>query len=165
MSIRHIASTVLILAATWIPQQVQAAAAAASSSSHAGWGPRIGVSTDPDQLVVGGQLVFPDFASHVAAMPSVELGFLDHETTVALNGDFAYHFEVNSSAWKPYAGAGIALVIAQPENGDSSTDAGMNLILGTDVPTRTGNKFFGEFRIGVGDISSLKFIVGWNFPM
>jgi hypothetical protein len=147
MSIRHIASTVLILAATWIPQQVQAAAAAASSSSHAGWGPRIGVSP------------------HLAAMPSVELGFLDHETTVALNGDFAYHFEVNSSAWKPYAGAGIALVISQPENGDSSTDAGMNLILGTDVPTRTGNKFFGEFRIGVGDISSLKFIVGWNFPM
>lgn len=160
---RKIAYVALILAAVLIPRQLHAAAAA--GSSQAAFGPRIGISTSPDQLVVGGQLVFPEFAPHVAAMPNVELGFLDNETTIALNGDLAYHFVVKSSTWKPYAGAGIALVITQPENGDSFTDAGMNLILGTDVPTRTGNKFFGEFRIGIGDISSLKVIAGWNFPM
>ena len=163
MSIRHFARAALILAAALIPQQLHAAESA--GSSHAMFGPRIGISTDPDQLVVGGQLVFPDFAPRLSAVPSVELGFLDHETTVAINGDFMYHFVVKSSQWKPYAGAGAALVITQPENGDSSTDAGMNLIIGADVPTRTGNKFFGEFRIGIGDISSLKIIAGWNFPM
>jgi hypothetical protein len=168
MSIRPLARTALLFAAAVLFAPTAHAAektAAASSSSHAGFGPRIGISSSPDQLIVGGQLVFPDFAPQLSAVPSVELGFLDNETTVAINGDFLYHFVVKSSTWKPYAGAGAALVVSQPENGDSSTDAGMNLILGADVPTRTGNKFFGEFRIGVGDISSLKIIVGWNFPM
>ena len=165
MSIRHFGRAALLVSAAALLAPNARAAAQAASSSHAAFGPRIGISSSPDQLVVGGQLVFPDFAPQLSAVPSVELGFLDHETTVAINGDFMYHFVVRSSTWKPYVGAGAALVVTQPENGDSSTDAGMNLIIGADVPTRTGNKFFGEFRIGVGDIASLKIIAGWNFPM
>ncbi|MGH7742446.1 MAG: hypothetical protein ACRENS_10535 [Candidatus Eiseniibacteriota bacterium] len=145
-------------------------ASAGTSSSHAAFGPRIGISSSPDQFVVGGQLMFPDFAPQLAAVPSVELGFLDHVTTIAINGDFVYHFKIQNSQWVPYAGAGAALVVTQYDsdkypNTDSSTDAGMNLILGAEVPTRTGNKFFGEFRIGVGSIPSLKLIAGWNFPL
>jgi len=167
MFIRHFGRAALLFAAAvlFAPTAHAAEKTTAVSSSQAGFGPRIGISSSPDQLIVGGQLVFPDFAPQLSAVPSVELGFLDHVTTIAINGDFMYHFVVRSSSWKPYAGAGAALVISQPEDGDSSTDAGMNLIIGADVPTRTGNKFFGEFRIGVGDISSLKIIAGWNFPM
>jgi hypothetical protein len=168
MSIRHFARAALLFAAAVLFAPAAHAAEKATAdtySSHAAFGPRIGISSSPDQLVVGGQLVFPDFAPQLSAVPSVELGFLDNETTVAINGDLIYHFVVRSSTWKPYAGAGAALEVSQPENGDSSTDAGMNLIVGADVPTRTGNRFFGEFRIGVGDISSLKIMVGWNFPM
>lgn len=167
MFIRRFGRIWLLLAASALFAAPARAAepAAASSSSHAAWGPRIGISSSPDQFVVGGQLVFPDFAPQLSAVPSVELGFLDNETTVAINGDFLYHFVIKNSQWQPYAGAGAALVVTQPENGDSSTDAGMNLIFGADVPTRTGNRFFGEFRLGIGDISSLKLMVGWNFRM
>jgi hypothetical protein len=165
MSIRHLARAALLVIAAALASSSARAAEPATSSSHAAFGPRIGISSSPDQLVVGGQLVFPDFAPQLSAVPSVELGFLDNETTVAINGDFMYHFVVKNSQWQPYAGAGAALVVTQPENGDSSTDAGMNLIIGADVPTRTGNRFFGEFRIGVGNNSALKLIAGWNFPM
>jgi hypothetical protein len=171
MLTRQFGRTGLLIAigAALLSQPVRAAettTTASNYSSHAAWGPRLGISSSPDQLVVGGQLAFPDFAPRLSAVPSVELGFLDHETTVAINGDFEYHFEIRNSPWVPYAGAGAALVITDFE-GDtgSSTDAGMNLIAGAEVPTRTGNRFFGELRIGVGDIPSLKFMVGWNFPM
>lgn len=160
------ACLMMAISAVLLAQPVRAAEPSSASSGQAGFGPRIGISSSPDQFVVGGQLVFPDFAPNLSAVPSLELGFLDHETTVAINGDFDYHFKVQSSQWKPYAGAGAALVVTQFENGnESATDVGMNLIVGADVPTRTGNKFFGELRIGLGDIPSLKLIAGWNFPL
>jgi len=167
MSIRTFARAALLLAATALLASSASAAnetAAAASSERPTFGPRIGISSSPDQLVLGGQVTFPDFAPHLSVSPNVELGFLDNETTVAINADFDYHFEVKSQ-WKPYAGAGAALVVTQPSSGSSSTDAGLNLIGGAAVPTRTGNQFFGELRIGLGDIASVKLIAGWNFSM
>ena len=139
--------------------------AATATSSSAMLGPRVGFSSSPDQLVVGGQVEFPEFAPHLTVDPSLELGFFDDQTTIALNGDFYYHFPLRNSAWTPYAGLGVALVISQFANSDSQTDAGANLVGGASVPTRSGNRFFGELRIGLGDIPSLKLIAGWNFKV
>lgn len=165
MTNRHFGCAALMLAAAAVfSTPALAAESAGGSSSHAAIGPRIGISSSPDQLVIGGQVVFPDFVPNLSVSPNVELGFLDNETTIGMAADFDYHFHIKSQ-WTPYAGAAPALVITQPEHGDSSTDAGIILIGGAEVPTRTGNRFFGELRIGIGDIPSLKLMAGWNFPL
>ncbi|HTM57803.1 MAG TPA: hypothetical protein VL123_05250 [Candidatus Udaeobacter sp.] len=142
----------------------------ASAASDALFGPRIGISSSPDQLVLGGQVEFPEFAEHLTVDPNLELGFLDHVTTVAINGDFLYHFQIRDTQWTPYAGLGLGLVVTQFDRDvfgpvDSETDVGANLILGAGVPTRSGSRFFTELRAGLGDLPQLKIMAGWNFRM
>ena len=142
-----------------------------STAAHAGgigsWGPRVGVSIDPDQFVFGGQLNFTDVAPHVTINPNIELGFGDDATVIALNGDGLYHFDIDNSDWSPYAGAGIGInfwSVDVPGGGDNSdTEIGLNIIVGAAVPTKSGSEFFGELRFGAGDIPDLKVMVGWNF--
>ncbi len=45
----------------------------------------------------------------------------------------------------------------------STTEVGGNFIFGAGVPTRSGNQFFGEMKLGAGNIPSFKMLVGWNF--
>jgi hypothetical protein len=158
----------LALCAFAIP--LVATTADAAVTSGALFGPRIGISSSPDQFVVGGQIEFPEFAPHLTVDPNVELGFLDHQTVISLNADFFYHFPIEGSLWSPYAGMGLSLNVTQFDSDvfgpvDSQTDAGANLVLGAGVPTRSGNRFFGELRAGLGDIPSLKIMAGWNFAM
>jgi hypothetical protein len=142
-----------------------------AAGSGAEFGPRIGMSSTPDQLVLGGQVEFPEFAPHLTVDPNVEIGFLDHQTVVAMNADFLYHFVMTNSAWAPYAGMGLGIAVFQydsgvfPNNHSSDTFVGANLVLGAGVPTHSGNRFFGELRAGLGDIPSLKIMAGWNFKM
>ena len=147
---------------------ITALTAARAADAGTLFGPRIGVSFDPDQLVVGGQLEFPEFAPHITVDPNLELGFFDNRTTISMNADFYYHFAVKGSSWTPYAGLGLGLNITQwasDINAESETDAGANLVGVASVPTRSGNRFFGELRVGLGDIPSVKIMAGWNFTM
>ncbi|MBI1799254.1 MAG: hypothetical protein HYR73_06165 [Candidatus Eisenbacteria bacterium] len=154
--------TLIALIAFTIP------AVASAGTSETLFGPRIGLSSSPDQLVVGAQLEFPEFAPHLTVDPNLELGFLDNRTTISMNADFLYHFAISGSAWTPYTGLGLGINLTQFDhsfNRDSETDIGANLTLGASAPTRSGNRFFGELRVGLGDIPQLKLIAGWNFKM
>jgi len=142
----------------------------AHAASGTLFGPRLGISSSPDQLVLGGQVEFPEFAPHLTVDPNLELGFLDNQTVISMNVDFFYHFTIQNSQWSPYAGMGIGLNVAQFDhnvNGgsNSETNAGANVVIGASVPTRTGNRFFGELRVGLGDIPAVKLMAGWNFAM
>jgi hypothetical protein len=136
-----------------------------------GIGPRVGFSVDPDQLVLGGHVVIGEVAPSITFDPNLELGFGDNLTTVAVNFDLHYHFVLRDTDWRPYAGAGIGVVFVDmdrepPLRDDSETGVGGELILGAGVPTRSGNRFFGELKFGLGDeIASLKLIAGWNFRL
>jgi ribosomal protein L27 len=133
-----------------------------------GWGPRVGISSNPDQLVVGGQIVISEIAPRISFEPDVELGFGDDVTLVAINGDFHYNFEVSGSDWTPYAGFGIGVNFFEvdepaPFEDHSDTEVGGNILIGASVPTSRGNRFFSELKLGLGDIPDLKLLVGWNF--
>ena len=155
------------LAAALLGAPLTAFAAGSGSPAGAEFGPRIGISSTPDQIVLGGQVQFPEFAPHLTVDPNVEIGFLDHQTVVALNADFFYHFALQGSVWAPYAGMGLGIAIYQFDDPrlTSDTVTGANLVLGAGVPTRSGNRFFGELRAGLGNIPTLKLMVGWNFRM
>jgi hypothetical protein len=141
---------------------------ALAADSATMYGPRVGVSFSPNQLVVGGQIEFPEFAPNLNVAPNLELGFFDNQTTISMNGDFLYHFHTAQSPWTPYAGMGIGINVTQFDGSNgtgSETNVGANLIGGASVPTKAGNRFFGELRVGLGDIPNLKLIAGWNFKM
>ena len=138
-----------------------APAAHAATADLGGWGPRIGFSSSPDQLVFGGQLAVDGIAPDVTFDPSLELGFGDDETTIALNFDGHYHFK--GARWRPYAGVGVGILFENPDPGDSDTVVGGSVIIGAGVPASAGSRFFSELKLGIGDAPDLKFMVGWNF--
>lgn len=152
------------------------AATAAKSSSAKGAsssvvslnyiGPRVGFSVDPDQAVVGGQMSV-GFTRDWTFNPSVELGFGDHQTVTALNFDGEYHFRLQNSNWTPYLGAGLGVNFIDFDNNGSDTVTGLNIIIGTGVPTASGQRMFTELRLGAGDadVPELKGIFGWNFRL
>ena len=163
----------VVLLATVLP----AAAFAQSSTPSSGgpvataWGPRVGFGINPDQLMGGAQLELGGIAPDVTIIPNVEIGLGDHVTTLNLSGDVHYHFRVQSSAWRPYVGAGLTFIHASIDTppgfvGDaSSTDLGATLIGGAIVPTRSGSRFFTELHLGLGDVHDFKIMAGWNFAM
>ena len=143
-------------------------AAAHATADIVSFGPRFGFSTDPGQLVLGGQMTIGDIAPELGFVPNAELGFGDHQTTVAFNMDFHYRLHVSGSDWTPYFGFGPAIYFVSidrpaPFQDGSDTVVGGNFIFGADVPTRSGSKFFGELKLGLGDIPTLKMMAGWNF--
>jgi hypothetical protein len=149
-----------------LPISAYAAGAAVTS-----YGPRVGFSTSPDQLVVGGQLSVGNVTPEITFDPNVELGFGDNATLIAFNLDLHYHFDISGSNWSPYVGAGVGINFISIDlppgvSADNSfTKVGGQLIGGASVPTASGNKFFGELKLGLGDsaIPDMKLLVGWNF--
>src|SRR4029453_1376935 len=147
-----------------------APAARAENAVVGGWGPRIGFSASPDQFVFGGQLIIGEVAPDITFDPSLEFGFGDDLTIISLNGDLHYHFAIQGSQWRPYAGAGLTVSFVSFDappgvDDDSDTEFGGSLILGAGVPTSAGNRFFAELKAGLGDVPDVKVMVGWNFRM
>ncbi len=145
------------------------ATALAAEVVTTGIGPRVGFSSGPDQVVFGGHVVIGEVAPDITFDPSFEVGLGDNLTVLAFNFDLHYHFDTNTR-WRPYAGAGATISVVSYDsdtygNRDSNTDAGGSLILGAGVPTASGNRFFSELKLGLGDVPDLKFMVGWNFKL
>ena len=131
-------------------------------------GPHVGFSLDPDQLVLGGQMTFAEIAPQVVFSPGAEIGLGDHQTNIDINLDFHYRFKLRDSDWVPYAGIGMGIDFQSidrpaPSSDNSDTFVGGNFIFGATVPTKSNSQFFGELKLGLGDLPSLKAIVGWNF--
>jgi len=133
------------------------------------FGVRAGFSSSPDQLVLGGQLSVGEVAPNLSFDPNIELGFGDNATILSFNLDMHYHFDLSNSSWKPYIGGGagihhIQLDLPPGFSDDSFTKVAGSFILGAGVPTRSGNRFFTELKVGLGDwASDFKALVGWNF--
>ena len=127
-------------------------------------GVRLGFSSNPDQFVMGGQLEFGPFSKSFTFVPSLELGLGDDITTIQLNGDGYYHFDIQGESWNPYAGMGLGLAFYDWDGG-SETEFGANLIGGVRFKLQSASTIFTELRIGIADIPDFKVIAGWNFPM
>jgi hypothetical protein len=143
-----------------------APATALAAMQTNGWGPRLGFSVNPDQFVIGGQFLAGEIAPNIDLVPNLELGFGDHATVIQGNLDLHYRFQLAHSPWTPYAGAGMGVAwfdFSDNGNDSSDTNFGGQFIGGASVPTKSGNKFFAEMRLGLGDVPDWKFLVGWNF--
>jgi len=129
-----------------------------------GWGPRLGVSINPDQFHFGAHLDFGNYAQHVRFQPNLEVGIGDDLTLVAINGDVVYRFLSRWDIWSPYIGVGLGANIKNFDNGnDSETDAGVSLLAGLERGLSNGDRFFLETKFSLNDIPDAKVTAGWTF--
>lgn len=145
-----------------------APAHAANGPGLAGWGPRLGVTSDPDQIHMGLHIDVSNLASHVRFQPNIEVGFGDDMVLVSLNGDLAYRFRARWDAWGPYLGGGLAFQFWDDDRGrdrfgDSDTEVGLNLLGGIERDLSRRNRFFVELKLGLLDTPDFKATVGWIF--
>jgi len=139
---------------------------AAAETGFRGWGPRVGISDDPDQLVVGVHFDLGEFAPHVRWQPSVDFGFGDDVFAFTGNLMVAYYFPMNGSV-TPYAGGQVTAAyfnFDNPQNGDDSdTEIGLAGVGGIETTLKGGTRFLAELQLGFGDVPDVKLLVGWTF--
>jgi len=127
---RYVAIFILLCGTGWTMGATSARAAVDTDV-------RAGVFMDSDAIGVGAGILAPMSSDHRWFFnPNLEIGFGDEENLVAMNGDFHYDFAQNRnlSVWM---GAGPAVLVTDPEVGDSDTDVGLNLLTG--LGGTTGN--------------------------
>jgi hypothetical protein len=137
---------------------------ASLANANVSGGLRAGFTSSPDQFIVGGQLELSPVAEHLYIVPSGEVGFGDHATTLAFNGDLQYRFLVHDSAVHPYAGGGLAVYYVNVDGGGSDTNLGADILGGMFFNERSGTPMFVEAKLGLTDeVPDWKFIFGVNF--
>ena len=135
---------------------------AASAATAVGFGPRVGLTGDPDQLHMGLTVCSADVAPQLRFVPSVDVGIGNDLVLLSGNFDFKYVFPTQSE-WRPYMGGGPALHFIRYDNYDwEDTEVGAGVFGGMQTATRSG-AFFTELRLGLIDSPDLKFTVGWLF--
>jgi len=136
-----------------------------ASTAHADvyGGFRVGFSSSPDQVLVGGQFELSPVAENLYIIPSGEVGFGDHATTLSFNGDIQYRFEVHSEV-RPYAGGGISVYYVNVDGGGSDTNLGADVLGGIFFNRNSSNPMFVDVKLGLTDeVPDWKFIYGINF--
>lgn len=136
-----------------------------ASPAHAqnGIGVRAGVSVDPEQFYFGAHYTTDPIVDKLRARPNVEVGVGNDNSTVALNGEFAYFIPQQRKGTDIYVGAGPALNIfssGPSRNRHTSTGPGFNFLIG--VALRKG--WFAELKIGALDSPRFKIGIGYTFP-
>lgn len=134
----------------------------AADSPPLSFGLRGGFGINPDQGVVGAQAELGR-VSIARFAPSVDFGFGDNVTTIALNGDVRVHVSPPRTASAIYLGGGPTLLLIDPKYGDSDTEIGLSLAAGLKVPMGANNAYTLEGRLGLGDIPDFRLAIGILF--
>ncbi len=147
---------------------VASLAVAEDGFGYRGWGPRAGLSVDPDQVFGGIHFDFGELARNVRLQPNVELGVGDDEVLLALNIEAAYLFPI-SQAWMPYVGGGLGINYVNyddpPGNSrdDDDTDLGLNILGGIQRVRSNASDLLLELKLGLSDSPDVKLTIGWTF--
>jgi len=137
--------------------------------AFAGWGPRVGLSSDPDQIAGGLQWNLDEVAPSVRAMPSAEFGLGDDMLRLAGNLGIHYMFKGGSSRWSPYLGGELSLSYIDfdaPANSnadDSDTELGVSIAGGVETRLNNGRVLNLELRFGFDNVPDIQAHVGWIF--
>ena len=164
-----IAMCVIAATATVAPA---AAAEVEAGVGFRGWGPRVGASSDADQVLVGAQFDLGEFTTNLRWQPSVELGFGDDKFSLYGNFMVAYYFPVKAAV-TPYAGAQVTVWLFDeddPKNNKNdgfddgfNAEIGLYAVGGIETKLKGGNRFLAELQVGIGDVPDVRVLVGWTF--
>ncbi len=134
-----------------------------------GFGPRVGVSIDPDQIHFGGHLDLGDLAPNLMLLPNADIGIGDDLTIVTALFELDYRFRSDWGSWNPYLGGAIGPSFWSFDGGrgrGDNSDSGLAASVQGGIARRLGSQsgfMFLEFRLGMGDMPDFKFTAGWCF--
>ena len=138
----------------------------AQQLGYYGLGPRVGVSSNPDQIVGGMQFNLGEFVPHLRFQPNFEVGFGDDFTIISATAPVHYRFKVKANI-VPYAGGGITLAYINHDldngNNDTDFDITAKAVGGVEWPLKSNRQFFLELNVGFGDIQDTEVLAGWMF--
>jgi len=142
----------------------------ASASGLRGWGPRVGLASDPDQVIAGIHWDAGRLAPRVRFQPDVEIGLGDDVFILGFTAPVHYRFPVKGDI-HPYAGGGVTLGYvnvdlpagADDRADDDDLEFAVDLIGGMEWQLRSGNLFFVEFDLLAGDLQDFQLVAGWTF--
>ena len=155
---RRLRSSILFLATL-----VALATLALPGTAGAALGIRGGFSSDPDQILIGMHVETPPVGKDLYVIPSAEAGFGDDAFTLSFNGDLQYRFGSQENA-RPYVGGGLAYFYVDPDNGESDSTFGLNILGGVIFQRKSGQPIFLEAKIALDDdLPSFKMIAGLTF--
>lgn len=131
-----------------------------------GWGPRVGLTSGPDQVILGAHFDFGEFAPNVGFRPNVHLGLGDNLTTISAAADAFYRFSLTESSWRPYLGGTLGLLYVDFDSrfSDSSdTDLQLMLLGGLEGRLPGGTRMMVELKLELVDAPDLTVLAGWTF--
>lgn len=132
------------------------AALAQSSISFSG-----GASIDPEQAYAGVAWESPDLGGRFRLRPGIDGGFGEGLRLGTINIDLIVKFALGQSGWSLIQGGGPVITVAKLtgefEDVPRELHAGGSYLFGF----RHDNGFFGEFRVGGGNVPQLKIGAGW----
>ena len=145
--------------------------ASADGIALRGWGPRVGVASEPDQVLAGVHWDIGDLASHVRIVPNVQLGVGDDTTVIEGTVPVHYVFGKTGAGFTPYVGGGIAVAWFDVDHDDdndhdsddSDVEIGAKATGGLEWGLKSGNRFFLELNLGIGDLHDFQAVAGWTF--
>jgi hypothetical protein len=148
----------------------------AATSSRAevgllGWTPMVGISSGPDQLVVGAHLDFGDLVPNLHLGLYGDAGFGDDLTVVTLGPTLLFHIPLQD-AGAFYAGAAGGLVytnfdvpdVAGVDVDDTNTDFGLAGEVGYMHPVGGGH-LVADLKFELSDYPDIKIMGGYRFSL
>lgn len=118
-----------------------------------------GVSIDPEQTMGGVWWQTPPIGNRFHLRPGIDGGFGNDIRLGTVNIDFLVRFPLGSSGWELVQGGGPVIVLSRvPLFDDTDISAGGSYIIGF----AHNQGFFGEFRIGGGNVPGLKMGAGYS---
>jgi opacity protein-like surface antigen len=166
---RYLFLMAIMLVALPIWAEEPAETSSQSDIGYRGWGLRVGLATDPDQVVGGVQFNFGEFTRNLRFQPDVQLGFGDDATTLFATAPVYYRWHNAHDQFTPYAGGGIALGVVNVDlpptsSGDeTSFEIGGRATGGLEWARGDGGAFAVELSLGFGDIHDVNIVALWNF--
>jgi hypothetical protein len=153
-----VALVVAVVACLGLSSSAAAQTGPGARQSEAAVGFQGGVSIDPEQLFAGVFWESPQIGGRFSLRPGVDGGFGSDLRVATINIDFIARFPIGNSGWNFVQGGGPTIVITKvPDFDVTDTSAGGSYIIGF---SHDGG-FFGEFRIGGGNVPNLKMGAGY----
>jgi len=131
-----------------------------------GWGPRVGLAADPDQIVAGVHFDLGEFAPRVWFQPDVVVGFGDDVRSLVASAPVWYRFEGVNSRVTPYAGGALAVGVFNVDRrgtDDTKVEFGLQIGGGGEWALKSGNRFAVELRLDLGDVWDALVVAAWTF--
>lgn len=159
---RRLTLLLLVLSCT-----VLAGAAAAETERGVrfhGLGPRVGLSIDPNQLVLGAHADLGDPFTHTnLLLPVVEIGVGNNRTTTLIASDLLFRFRDRWGSWTPYVGGEVGFFFENMYQDDDDTRMVMSGILGLEKVVSGTGRFAGEVKFSIIDAPGVKLLAIWAF--